>query len=261
MKERAPNVMILQISALEVGAAAHVRSLDSGADVYLAEPVHPEELVASVRALLRIRSAETERNRLLEQQVVLMRELQHRVRNHLQLVASLLSLQVRNSKSEDARLEMQRAISRIRTVGLLHSHLYGDRDLAHLDLARYIPEICEHIHGIYGLGARGIALLVDAAPVVEMIDRATPIGLIVNEAITNAVKHAFAGRSRGTIRVTLQREGGKTRLRVADDGIGFTPADNRGPGLGTHLLEMLVKQIGGSLRTVHTNGTAVEIEF
>jgi len=261
MKERAPNVMILQVSATYVDTGARVRSLDSGADVYLAEPIGPEELVASVRALLRIRSAETERNRLLGQQVVLMRELQHRVRNHLQLVASLLSLQVANSRSDDARFEMQRAISRIRSVGLLHSHLYGDADLGHVDLARYIEDICEDIRSIYGLAVRDIALAVEAEPVVEAIDRATPIGLIVNEAITNALKHAFVGRKGGTVHVSLTRDGGKTRLRVVDDGVGFAPSGESGRGLGTHLLEMLAKQIGGAITTTRDNGTAVEIVF
>ena len=260
IKERAPNVMVLQISATYVGSGDRVRSLDSGADVYLAEPVEPEELVASARALLRIRLAEAERNRLLEQQVVLMRELQHRVRNHLQLVASLLSLQAQNSGSENVRFEMQRAISRIRSVGLLHSHLYGDADLGHVDLARYVADICDDIKEIYALGTRNITLAVDADPVIEAIDRATPIGLIVNETITNALKHAFAGRAGGTIQVTLRRAEGKTLIRVADDGVGFNPA-NGGSGLGTHLLEMLTRQISGTLRTLQDQGTIVEVEF
>jgi two-component sensor histidine kinase len=264
MKERAPTVMVLQISATYVGTADRVRSLNSGADVYLTEPVGAEELVASVRALLRIRAAEADRNRLLEQQVVLMRELQHRVRNHLQLVASLLSLQVMNSKSPDVKFEMQRAISRIRSVGLLHSHLYGDADLGQVDLARYVADICEDIKGIYSLDTRNITLVVESDPVVEAIDRATPIGLIVNEAITNALKHAFAGRERGTIRVTLRHADGKTRLSVADDGVGIAAAvtgTEGGSGLGAHLLEMLTKQINGTLRTAQDNGTVVEIAF
>jgi two-component sensor histidine kinase len=261
MKERAPDVMVLQIAAKSDGTGDRAHSRDAGADGYLAEPTGAEELVAGVRALLRIRAAESDRSRLLQQHVVLMRELQHRVRNHLQLVASLLSLQVMNSKSPDVKFEMQRAISRIRSVGLLHSHLYGDADLGYVDLARYVADICEDIKGIYGLGARNITLVVESDEVVEAIDRATPLGLIVNEAITNALKHAFAGRERGTIRVTLRRTDGKTRLSVADDGVGIAAAAEGGSGLGTHLLEMLTKQLNGTLRTAQDNGTVVEIEF
>jgi two-component sensor histidine kinase len=260
MKQRAPNVMILQVSATYVGMSDRVRSLDSGADVYLAEPVGPEELVASVRALLRIRNAEIDRSRLLEQKTVLMRELQHRVRNHLQLVASLLSLQIQSSRARDFQFEMQRAVSRIRAVGLLHTHLYGDADLGQVDLARFIADICEDLKGIYGLNARGITLVVDTVPALEAIDRATPIGLIVNEAITNALKHAFVDRPGGTIRVTLRREEGKTRITIADDGIGH-PQEDANRGLGMDLLEMLTAQIDGTLRIVRDNGTTIEILF
>ncbi|HWQ09511.1 MAG TPA: histidine kinase dimerization/phosphoacceptor domain -containing protein, partial [Holophaga sp.] len=187
------------------------------------------------------------RDSLLEKEVLL-KEVHHRVKNNLQVISSLLFLQKDVIDDPDIQDMFEESRNRIATMALVHEELYRSGDLARVDLKDYLerlaPKVVQSLKGQKNLG---FALSLAECPVT--VDKAIPFGLIVNELVTNAVKHGFAGRDAGNVRVTVAREDNLVRVEVEDDGVGLPEGfhPDGGKSLGMQLVVQLTRQLRGAL--------------
>jgi two-component sensor histidine kinase len=187
----------------------------------------------------------------VEERDLLLRELDHRVKNSFALVAGLLDLQRRRSDNAATREALDAALSRVQSIAQAHRHLYRDAAVADkADMKVYLGDLCHALSDALFLSG-AIRLTCTAEPALLPRDRAVSIGLVVNELVTNAAKHAFNGRPEGSISVTFARREGGWRLGVADDGIGL-PETIREGALGRRLIDSFATQAGGTLS--HTTG-------
>jgi chemotaxis protein methyltransferase CheR len=188
----------------------------------------------------------------------LLQELTHRIKNSLQIIVSMVSLEARNQKSGEGKAALERVSHRIAALGRLYSILGETKSVEAVDAAIYLEALCRDlIESVQKENGISIALKTDIESERLPADRAIPLGLIVNELVTNAVKYAFPGEPKGTIAVTLKRIPGELRLTVADDGQGADPrrADS---GLGGRLVDTFARQLGGQVERVSSNkGTIV----
>jgi PAS domain S-box-containing protein len=189
---------------------------------------------------------------------MLLQELTHRVKNSLQIIAAMVSIEARSHKSGEGKAALERVSHRINALGHLYSKLSQADTIEAVDAAIYLDELCHDlIASVNEEGDTSIVLKTDIDNALLPTDRAIPIGLIVNELVTNAVKYAFPSDTKGTVLVTLKRAPGELRLTVADDGQGADPrrADS---GLGGRLVERFAQQLGGQLkRESNSRGTTV----
>lgn len=219
--------------------------------------------VAFVEALLRLRAEERVRSSLAEKEVLL-REIHHRVKNNLQVISSLLRLQSR--KVEDAAVQelFHESQNRVRSMALTHEQLYRSKDLAEVDLERYVRDLATGLFRSYGVDSRKVRLTVDASEAPLPIDLAISCGLIVTELVSNALKHAFPNGRDGELRIELSTdETGRAQLVVADDGVGLpdnVEIESSGT-LGLRLVKSLATQLEGTIRSSDDNGTTVCIKF
>jgi PAS domain S-box-containing protein len=202
----------------------------------------------------------TERTAALSQRDLLLREVYHRVKNNLQIVDSLLMMQAMQIEYLPANRALHSLRGRIYALGLVHHQLMGSTDLKTFDVAPFLEELSRNLRE--GSGNDAVTLVVDAPPLRVGLDFAVPLGLLVTELVTNALKHAFADGP-GRINVTLRPDGdGAVVLTVDDDGKGLPKAPPPGdakPGLGTEIIQSLVSQLEGSMITRTERGTTVEI--
>lgn len=184
----------------------------------------------------------------LDQREVLLQEMNHRVKNSLQLVASMLHLQAGSADDEMVRHQLRDASSRITAIARAHQRLYRSDQVRSLDLAAYLVDLCADLEA--STGERRIQVDVPG-PVEIVTDRAIPIALVVTELVTNAAKYAYADGAAGTIEVRLRRdEGDGIRLSVADSGAGL-PAGfdaKSSKGLGMRITRILASQLGAELQ-------------
>jgi two-component sensor histidine kinase len=199
----------------------------------------------------------------LEQKSLLIRETHHRVKNNLQIVMSLLSLQGGRLRDPAARHALRQAQFRVNALALVHRILYENDDLGAIDLKKLIEEISRHVHEAAGREARHLRLEFNLVQRSVSSDQAAPLTLFLVEALTNAFHHAFPGATKGTVRVSLlPMPDGMLRLAVEDNGVGFAPPGD-GEGIGARLIEAFARQVGGSAG-VHRrdpSGTVVELLF
>lgn len=212
-----------------------------------------EQLKASERNLL---AANREKEMLL-------REIHHRVKNNLQVVSSLLKLQMGHVRDEQAVQVIRECQNRIKSIAIVHEKLYQSQNLAAIDIGEYIRSLAGHLFRMYLADPDSIALEVAVDQVALGIDRAIPCSLIINELVSNSLKYAFPQNRRGTIRVHLRATDDTYLLRVSDDGVGLPPQlDFRNTAsLGLQLVLTFVDQLGGVIELDHHAGTAFTITF
>lgn len=202
---------------------------------------------------------ERERWAAHERVVALMQELVHRVKNNLQLIASMVAIEIRRHKSGDGKAALERVSHRIVALGALYSKLQAVDTIETIDAAAYLDGLCRDLVASVNNGGTAISLTTDIESALLPTDRAIPIGLIVNELVTNAIKHAFPPNSKGTVLVTFKREPAGLCLTVADDGKGADP-QRTDSGLGGRLVESFAQQLGGRLeREIGSQGTTVRL--
>jgi len=195
------------------------------------------------------RRVQQELHRALEQKSLLLREVNHRVKNSLHLVSSLLQLQQRGISDAALRHQMQDAVSRIHAIAQVHSRLYQTENFETVELATYFQALCDDLVSASGDATR-FTLRVEADPVEMAIDRAVPLGLIANELITNAIKHG-AGQCLDVL-VSLRRTGEHIQFTVTDNGPGL-PADfslEQTKSLGMRIVSTMARQLGGALEVL-----------
>ncbi len=190
----------------------------------------------------------------------LLQELTHRVKNSLQFIAAMVMIESRSHKSGQGKAALERVSHRITALGHLYSMLTSADTVEAVDAATYLDELCRDlIASIHNEGDKSIVLKTDIDNERLPTDRAIPIGLIVNELVTNAVKYAFPSEAKGTVTVTLKRGPGELRLTVADDGKGLD-AQRADSGLGGRLVDGFAQQLGGQVeRKSDRQGTTVQL--
>jgi PAS domain S-box-containing protein len=199
----------------------------------------------------------------LKEKDVLLKEVHHRVKNNLQVISSLLSLQERVIDIPDARFVLRESQARVRSMALVHEKLYQSNDLAHVDFGDYLRHLVSFLLRTYQSNGRDITVEIEANSIRLGIEAAIPCGLIVNELVSNGLKHAFRDRERGTIRISMEKHDDQFTLTVADDGVGF-PQNidvHNATTLGFELVENLTKQLDGTLDIASDGGTAFRLTF
>jgi two-component sensor histidine kinase len=191
----------------------------------------------------------------------LIKEIHHRVKNNLEMVSSLLSLQSTHIDDLKIKENMHQIQNRIQSMSMIHQNLYQGTDLATIEMKNYFKNLGNYVLHSYG-AEKNVLMVYDMQEIELDVDIATPIGLIVNELITNSLKYAFPGNHEGTITISLVRMPTHLELRVTDNGIGFNNGNqNNGTGFGTQLIGLLTKQLDGRMLLHHKKGTSVSFEF
>lgn len=216
---------------------------------------------AMVRAADRLETERAKSAKLAEQHRTLFEELQHRVANNMAFVASLLMLQKRTVAADPACASavFDDAAHRLQVMARLHRKLHDPVSLEQ-PIGDYLRGLCADL--VEASGAKGIVCLIDADEMRLDLTRLTALSLIVNEVMTNSLKHAFKGREGGTITLDLKRiTSDRVALMVADDGPGLPAAAPSATGLGLKIVQGLAAQLGGEVSTPPTKGMATRIEF
>jgi PAS domain S-box-containing protein len=198
----------------------------------------------------------------LKEREVLLQEVHHRVKNNLQVITSLISMQTRQIEAGASRTALEQCQTRVGAIALIHEKLYQSQDYARVPFSEYAKSLAEGVFQMAGITRDTVSLEFAVEDLTVAIDRAIPCGLILNELITNALKHAFPGDRTGSIRVTLARLGdGRMRMTVSDDGVGLPSGLEAATSgsLGMHLVRMLASQVDGELRMESSNGTSVTL--
>jgi two-component sensor histidine kinase len=196
-----------------------------------------------------------------EEKEFLLKEIHHRVKNNLEIVASLLALQseqIQDRKVKDAMLSTQQ---RVHSMSMIHQRLYQGKSLSQIEMKDYFKNLGNHVIHAYGMDER-VTLNCNMMPVRVDIDYAIPIGLIVNELLSNSLKYAYPENRKGQIRVSLVQQDSVLHLEVSDDGVGKNAhGEVKGSGFGTQLISMLTTQLDGKMKLVVDKGTSVSFDF
>ncbi len=237
------------------------------ADLPADPPTEVRDLAASfAEATQSLRQHAIRQVQAAEKQELLMKEIHHRVKNNLQIVASLLNLQAARIRQPEARAEFASARDRVRALATLHRHLYLQGEVHTIDMPAFLKELGGQLFQAMGETAgRRIQLQIEASPLQMNSDQAVPLSLIVTEAVSNAVKYAFPNGRTGTVRVHLTSDGAAARLIVEDDGVGIpagrseTETGTR-DGLGITLIKGFARQLGATLRVEEEAGTRYTVD-
>ena len=204
-------------------------------------------------------------NKLLEKKnnenEFLLKEIHHRVKNNLEIVSSLLALQsaeINDPKVVDA---MQKSRHRIQSMSMVHQKLYQEKSLSSIEMKIYFEELASYVINVFDAGNR-IEVFFEMNTLELDVDTAIPIGLIVNELVTNSLKYAFPNNQKGVIKIGLKKEHSQLFLKVSDNGIGKSDKEEYiGTGFGTKLIQLLTRQLEGKMNLDIENGTMVSFEF
>ncbi|MBI2280199.1 MAG: hypothetical protein HYU68_05870, partial [Bacteroidetes bacterium] len=208
-----------------------------------------------------------ERTLLIEQQrdekEILLKEIHHRVKNNLQVINSLLSLQSNYTNDEKSLALFDEAKRRIRSMALIHEKMYQSGDLAHIDFQDYIVALTNDLIATYSINC-DIFLDIKIDPVKFTIDTVIPLGLLINEIISNTLKYAFINKNKGIIKIHLTKlDDNKFVLIAGDNGIGMKKEifEGESTSLGLELIKIFTDQLDGEIKQLETEGTVYELEF
>ncbi|MEO8589178.1 MAG: PAS domain S-box protein [Flavobacteriales bacterium] len=199
----------------------------------------------------------------LNEKEVLLKEVHHRVKNNLQVVSSILSLQTGYVGGDERILELLRVSrDRIRSMSFIHESLYQTKDLSSIDLGSYADGLCRNLMMSYSLCGK-VVLETEVMNIDLVLDQAIPCGLILNELISNSLKHAFPESNTGHVRIALELAGEQVRITISDDGIGMRPDfdDRRDGNLGLELVHTLVDQLDGRIERQKGRGVTYLLTF
>lgn len=199
----------------------------------------------------------------IDEKTILLKEVHHRVKNNLQIISSLLNLQALQIKDEYIRGIFKESQNRVISMALIHEKLYQTNNMSHISFSGYLNELVQNIYRSYSIIDKSIDFELSLEEVDVNIDSSITLGLIVNEIVSNSLKHAFSGRARGTISIDLTTQDNILNLKVKDDGVGI-PSDfdyKNTSTLGFNIILNLIDQINGKLIINTTNGTEMLIQF
>jgi PAS domain S-box-containing protein len=237
---------------------------------YYSRPVTASEdgdvfsIIGAAQDVTERKRAEYKIRASLEEKEMLLREVHHRVKNNLQVISSLLTLQSQRIKDRQAQAIFKESQNRVKSIAAIHQKLVRSSDLGHIDFGDYIRNLVNDLFRSYGVDTDKIKLAIDVNGLQLGIDTAIPCGLIINELVTNALKHAFPEGKAGEIGIVLHPDGPDFySLTVTDDG-GRFPKDldiHDTNSLGLQIVQALSQQLEGSLEVSTNGGTAFHIRF
>lgn len=191
----------------------------------------------------------------------LLKEIHHRVKNNLETISSLLALQTAQIENQELQEIMIESQNRVQSMGMIHQNLYQGENLAAIEMKNYFENLGRFIIDSFDASDR-IVLEVNMKPLELNVDRAIPIGLIVNELITNSLKYAFPNQRDGLISISLEEKNRHLYLRIADDGVGMGATTQlKGTGFGSQLVQLLTRQLDGKMTLSTQRGTELYFEF
>lgn len=242
-------VSCLLVSAAPIVVGHAVRALVTAQDVTRLKTVETS-LQASVDSL----------QATLSEKTVLVQEIHHRVKNNLQIIASLLSIKARKSKDADCVKDLKECERRVKSMASIHEQLHRQKDMTQVDFGDYVSTIAPEIVACFERDD-SISLRMEVNPVALPIDQSIPCGLILNELLTNAMKYAYP-EGRGEIVIGLRSDSGRVRLTVSDHGIGMPDSSTRnGSSLGMQIITMLTKKLKGVMEFESNQGTVATLSF
>lgn len=201
----------------------------------------------------------------LKEKEVLLQEVHHRVKNNMQIISSLFNLQSRRIKDKKAYEIFKSSQNRVRSMALIHERLYQSKDFARIDCTEYVQVLTRHLFSSYGINPNVIKLNINIKDVLMDINTAIPCGLIINELVSNSLKHGFPGGKKGEIKIAMHPlNENEIELIVSDNGIGLPEeVDFRDTeSLGLHLVTILAEdQLHGEIKLDRTRGTSFHIRF
>ncbi|MDH5381333.1 MAG: sensor histidine kinase, partial [Cyclobacteriaceae bacterium] len=193
---------------------------------------------------------------------IMMHEIHHRVKNNLQVIISMMDLELSRNNDEKLTKLLLKSKSRIRTISLIHEHLYQYDSLEKIEFSEYIRKLSSYIETLYSTINRSVTVQYTLQKIQLNISNAVPLALILNELLTNIYKHAFSN-GEGSIFISFKENGDLLKLIIQDNGVGITNINKvQNPtSLGYKLINGLVNQINGNIVINNYNGTLVEINF
>ena len=260
------DIFVIFITGNMTTARDKSRGLDDGADGYIVRPILNNELLSTVKAMERIKQAETQLRKETEEKKVLLREIHHRVKNNMQILSSLLSLQSSKTKDKQCADMFKESRDRIKSMAFIHETLYQTEDFTKFDFGRHVKTIANHLFKSYGVSPDKIRLKIEMEDVPLKFDNAIPCGLIINELISNSLKYAFPKDGIGEIKITFRSTNqDEIELMVSDDGIGLPAGIDIGKldSMGLQLVNLLAEnQLEGEIDLDRGgSGTEFRIRF
>jgi two-component sensor histidine kinase len=220
-------------------------------------------LLVAIEDVTERRTLEREKDELLRQKDLLLREMTHRINNSLQIIASILLLKAHTVQSEETRRHLQDAHERVMAVATVQEQLNPSPYGTLIETKTYLEKLCESLAASMILDSQPVSIRVEAGEGATTSEQAVSMGLIATELVINALKHAFPGGAKGTIVVGFESTASAWRLSVSDDGVGISGRLPDAPvriGLGTSIVEALVRQLGGRVTTSAASpGTSVSV--
>jgi len=249
-------IMLLCMLALPYNAQAQVFH-NIGLPVIIIYPV------ASV-IICRLLLDQEKRIRDEKEKEVLLKEIHHRVKNNMQIISSLLNLQRNHVDNDYAQNLLNDSISRIQSMALVHEKLYQTGDFARINIKDYIDDLVGELKNTFTSPHMDISIITRVEDIKLTMEKAVPCGLIMNELVSNSMKHAFLHRNHGLIEIRFYRTKDKTYIiSIRDNGSGFNRdmiTENAGT-LGFQLVNSLTRQLGGTLEVDFNEGTTIQVEF
>jgi len=217
-----------------------------------------------VRDITERKQAEAQIKASLREKDVLLKEIHHRVKNNLQVMSSLIHLQARYSTDEQILQTLKEVQNRIQSMALIHEKLHQSEDMARIDFSEYIQSLVANLCQTYAVQSAAITMKTNVDDIFLNIDTAIPCGLIINELVSNTLKYAFTEGVKGEIRIGFHSDtDNQLTLTVSDNGVGF-PQDldfRKTKSLGLRLVNILTKQLDGTIKLDRSDGTKFEITF
>ncbi len=222
-------------------------------------------VVFSMIDISSIKDAEEKYRVSLKEKELLLRELHHRVKNNMQIISSLLNLQAQTLKDERDLEMFKSSQNRVKSMAIIHEKLYQSADFAHINISEYIKSLVDELYETYQVSKTTINLKMELEDLFLEMETAIPLGLLINEVVSNSLKYAFSEENMKncTISIGLKKEKEKYILTISDNGIGI-PADvdlHKSQTLGLQLIKSLTEQIDGEIALERDNGTTFIIKF
>jgi len=193
---------------------------------------------------------------------ILLQEIHHRVKNNLQVISSLLALQGKYVKDDHALDALKQGQDRVQSMALIHQDLYQSDNLKGVNAQDYFEQVVDNLFDSYNISEEDIELELDVTPIMLDVDTMIPLGLVINELVSNSLKHAFSNKNNGVIKVKLKEESGVLNLEVSDNGVGINSLDEiEGKSFGYELVKAFAKKLKADITIEHDNGFSMKLNI
>lgn len=214
--------------------------------------------VSKIRSNRKLSAEKAKTETLLRDRETLLREIHHRVKNNLQVVSSLLSIQGREITDDKAQQAVNESRNRVHSMALIHQFLYGEQNVSSIDMPQYVEQLSRKLFSTYRVDHDQVQLHVEVDPILLDVDTAIPVGLIINELITNALKYAFPDDREGNLWVSLKEQNGVLTLQVRDDGVGAKNEIPKSSSFGMKLLNAFKQKLEAEFEITNNQGMQID---